>query len=127
MIKHRYEYMNDANKFGYFYGFVAGTNIVQEYVVQGGIFPTSDLVSNPNYQEQCNNGSNSGTGCSVVLDKQQPDGTYSTNGTGVFGFRADGSYFEWDNGTYEFSETPIIMPASREVIVVGCKAGIQGC
>ena len=57
MIKRRYEYLNDANKFGYFYGFVQGVaSPVIEYVVQGGVFPTSDLVSNPLYQEQCTGG-----------------------------------------------------------------------
>lgn len=121
-IVRRYQYLNDSNKYGYFYGFVQGVDHpIIEYVVQGSVFPTSDLVSNPNYQEACNS---AGTGaCSVVLDKQQPDGTYGTNGNGMFGWRADGAYFEWD-GPYAYSETPLSFTGQK---VVGCKAGVPGC
>ena len=121
-VKRRYEYMNDANKYGYFYGFVQGVDHpVIEYVVQGGVFPNSDLVSNPNYQEQCISG---GSQCSVVLDKQQPDGTYGTNGNAMFGWTADGNYFEWD-GPYAYAAQPLSFEG--HVKVVGCKAGVPGC
>ena len=121
-IVRRYQYLNDANKYGYFYGFVQGVDRpVIEYVIQGSVFPVSDLVNNPNYQETCN--SNGSGACAVVLDKQQPDGTYGTNGSGMFGFTADGAYFEWD-GPYAYAEKPLSFTGQK---VVGCKAGVPGC
>lgn len=121
-VVRRYQYFNDKNKYGYFYGFIQGSDHpVIEYIVQGGVFPADDLISNPNYQEQCNT---SGSGaCSVVLDKQQPDGTYGTNGNAMFGWRADGAYFEW-SGPYAYSETPLHFEGVKQV---GCKPGVPGC
>lgn len=123
MVIQRYRYLNDANKYGYFYGFIQGVDHpVIEYVVQGSVFPVSDLVTPPNYQETCHS---SGSGaCAVVLDKQQPDGTYGTNGTAMFGWTADGKYFEWD-GPYAYSSQPLSFEGKMKV--VGCKTGIPGC
>lgn len=124
-VVRRYQFLNNADKYGYFYGFVQGVQSpVIEYIVQGGVFPADDLISNPNYQEACN-GYTSSTACAVVLDKQQPDGTYGTNGNAMFGFRADGAYFEW-SGPYAYSETPLHFEGVK---TVGCKSGakIEGC
>lgn len=120
-IKRRYQYLDDANKYGYFYGFVNGIDHpVVEYVVQGSVFPVDDMINPPHYQEACVSG---GVQCSVVLDQQQPDQTYGTNGSARFGFLADGNYFEWD-GPYAYSQEPLTFEGVK---VIGCKAGIPGC
>lgn len=121
-VKRRYGFMNDANKYGYFYGFVQGvSNPVVEYVVQGGITSVDNRVNPGTYQEPCNS---SGSGaCSVVLEKQQPDGTYGTNGNAEFGWTASGIYFEWD-GPYAYSEQPLSFTGQT---IVGCKPGVAGC
>ena len=121
-IVKRYQYLGDPNKYGYFYGFVQGVaSPVIEYVVQGSVFPVSDLISNPNYQQSCT-GKGSGA-CAVVLDKQQPDGTFGTNGYAMFGWTADGNYFEWD-GPYAYAQQPLSFVGVK---VVGCKTGVPGC
>lgn len=118
----RYNYLADPNKYGYFYGFNQGVaNPVIEYVVRGSVFPVSDLVNPENWQQPCAGG---GSGaCAVVLEKQQPDGTYGTNGDAMFGWTADGTYFEWKN-PYAYSSEPLSFVGQP---VVGCKAGIPGC
>lgn len=122
-IVRRYKYLDDPNKYGYFYGFIANDPVpVIEYVVQGSVFAVSDLVSNPNYKEYCNDNGSTGS-CAIALDKRQPDGTYGTNGTAMFGWTASGSYFEWD-GPYAYSQTPMNY---ENIKIYGCKAGIAGC
>jgi hypothetical protein len=119
-IIQRYNYLNDGNKFGYFYGFVAGVpNPVIEYVVKGSVFPVDDLVTPPDKLEECNNGA----GCAGVVQSVQPDGTYGTNGNAVFGWTADGTYFEWSN-PYSYSSQPLTFEGVK---VVGCQKGIPGC
>ena len=124
MVIDRYHYLNDANKYGYFYGFVQGVDHpIVEYVVKGSVFPVDDLVTPPNYQEPCNNNTSS-SACAIVLDKVQPDGTYGTNGAAMFGWAADGQYFEWD-GPYAYSAQPLALQGN--IKVVGCKVGVPGC
>lgn len=114
----RYKFLADANTYGYFYAFLQNNpNPVMEYVVQGGVFPVDDMVSNPEYQNSC------GSNCGVVLPRQQPDGTYSTNGGAMFGWLADGTYFEWD-GIYAFSSQPLSFTGQK---IIGCKSGVPGC
>ena len=124
-IVRRYNYLADPNKYGYFYEFMPGSSVPSfEVVVQGSVFPTSDLVNPENWQQPCTGG---GAGaCAVVLEKQQPDGTFGTNGTGVFGWDASGNYFEW-NGLYHYDQAPVDFHTSNQIIVIGCKAGIPGC
>jgi hypothetical protein len=121
-VTRRYEYLNDANKFGYFYGFIQGVSSpVIEYIVQGSVFPVDDMINSPEYQAVCTGG---GSGaCAVTLPQRQPDETYSTNGSALFGFTADGNYFEW-NGPYAYSQTPLAFQGQK---VVGCRSGVPGC
>ena len=105
MINERYQFLNNANQSGYFYGFVQGmTEPTVLYVVKGSVFPVNDMVTPSDYQEVCTGG---GTGeCNVVLQRQQPDGTWGTNGEAMFGWTASGIYFEW-SGPYAYSAHPL--------------------
>lgn len=124
MIIWRYEQLSNPNQYGYFYGMVQGIDHpIVMYVVQGSVFPVDDTTTPPDYQEPCNSG---GSGaCSVVRQAQQADGTWGTNGQGMFGELADGQYFEW-LGPYAFSFQPLPF---LNVKVVGCPPNkhIPGC
>jgi hypothetical protein len=114
-IVDRYNYLNDPNKYGYFYGFVQGVATpVIEYVVQGSVFPVDDLVNPPDYAYSS----------ALALPQRQPDQTYGTNGQAMFGKTADGVYFEW-LGPYAYSGQPLTFQGN--VKVVGCRQGIPGC
>src|SRR5437588_4555728 len=114
-VVRRYGYLNDANKYGYFYGFVQGiATPVVEYVVQGSVFPVDDMVNPPDYAYSTQ----------LSLTQRQPDQTYGTNGAAMFGWTADGNYFEW-LGPYAYSAQPLIFAGN--VKVIGCKSGIAGC
>lgn len=121
-INERYKMQDNAALFGYFYGFVQGVpQPVIEYVVKGPILPVDDAVTPPNTVAHC---SYEGSGsCGVVVSAPQPDGTYNTNGTQMFGWTADGTYFEWQ-GPYAYSTHPL---AFRPLVTKGCVAGAEGC
>ena len=124
MVIERYKFLNNANQYGYFYGFMQGhADPVVLYVVKGSVFPVSDQVTPPDYQTQCDD--NQSYACAVVLQKQQPDGTWGTNGNAMFGYTADGNYFEW-LGAYAYSSQPLAFQAMK---TMGCpqKTTIQGC
>jgi len=124
MVIWRYQQFSNPDRYGYFYGFVQGVpQPVVEYVVQGAVFPVNDMVTPPDYQEPCQN---TGSGaCAVVRQRQQPDGTWGTNGDALFGKLADGTYFEW-LGPYAYSFQPL---AFQPLKVIGCPTGkhIEGC
>lgn len=120
-IIQRYNLFNDVTKFGYFYAFVQGEpQPIIEYVVQGGVFSVNDLISPTQSQVQSNN-CNTGN-CDNVVESPQPDGTFGSNGDGLFGFTADGSYFEW-NGIYYFGTEPA--PNLKPLQIIGCVSKAQ--
>lgn len=122
-INKRYQVFNNATTYGYFYGFVQGVaQPVIEYVVQGAVFPVDDAITPPQTINACSNGGDQGAGaCAVVVPAAQPDGTFNTNGSAMFGFEADGTYFEWD-GPYAYATHPL---GFRPLSVEGCVKGAQ--
>ena len=115
MVINRYQFLANTDQYGYFYGFVPG--IAQPtvlYVVKGSVFPVNDMVTPSDYQQTCTGGGKDP--CAVVLQKQQPDGTWGTNGAAMFGWTANGTYFEW-NGPYAYSSQPLVLQAHTEI---GC-------
>lgn len=119
MINERYDFLKDPDRVGYFYGFQgSATSPIVEYVVRGMVVDVNNQTTPPDYQEPCN--SYSGSACAVVRQAKQPDQTWGENGYNtVFGFRADGAYFEW-KGSYEFDSTP--NPQLHPLSVLGCKS-----
>lgn len=121
----RYKLMNDPNKIGYFYGFGYTANPIIEYITKGAVLPVNDVVSSPEYKDSCFTGGSGGAyGCAVPLPKQQPDGTYGTNGDAMFGWTATGVYFEFSGGLHFWSTEPLDFKGQ---VIVGCVAGVKGC
>jgi len=116
MINERYNFLKDPDRVGYFYGFQGNsTSPIVEYIVRGMVVDVNNMTTPPDYQEACVSG---GSQCSVVRQAKQPDQTWGENGYNtVFGFRADGSYFEF-KGNYEFDSTP--NPQLHPLSVLGC-------
>lgn len=117
MINERYDFLKDPDRVGYFYGWQGmSTNPTVEYVVRGMVVDVNNQTTPPDYQEGCNGYDSSN--CAVVREAKQPDQTWGENGYNtVFGFRADGSYFEF-KGNYEFDSTP--NPQLHPLSVLGC-------
>jgi hypothetical protein len=102
----RYEFLNDQNKIFYVYLIDYG-KVMGYYTAKGKI---SSVNSRLTQEEQVIRGKH---GCcdsnkNVVVGSPQLDGSYGTNGDGIFFFTTEGAYVEW-NGMYLVSDFPLSM------------------
>jgi hypothetical protein len=126
-INSRVQQLDDPNLYGYFYEFVPGSpQPVLEVIVKGAVLPLDDTNLPSDVKAPCDGAYSGGTGnysgCSVVVPGAQQDGSFGTNGTGVWGHAADGSYFEW-SGIYHYSTKPAKFNGA--ILVIGCDAKAQ--
>lgn len=107
----RYETLNDQNEVFHVYLMSHG-KVVSYFTAQGKVSSVNSKLTNPKHFVECDRGSdgeweklhNRDDDC--VVPSPQLDGSYGTNGDGVFFFTTDGSYVEW-NGEYVVSQRPL--------------------
>jgi outer membrane murein-binding lipoprotein Lpp len=95
---------NDPNKVSYIY-LISDTGVVMAfYTVKGKVsnlssylVPDQQIVDDPYNSES-----------SQVVQAPDIDGSYGTNGGGVFFYTTDGTYVEW-NGLYMLADKPLKM------------------
>lgn len=110
-IAKRATIFSDPNKLSYIYLLGENGVIMGFFTVKGKVSCVSSyLVPDEQYLH--------GTGATV----QAPDidGSYGTNGSGVFWFDAQGVYHEW-NGLYFLSDSPVKMTQQPLLIDLGGK------
>jgi len=105
-LARRYEFLNDQNKIFYVY-LISYGKVMGYYTAQGKI---SSVNSRLTQEEQVIRGK---YGCcdsnlNVVVGSPQLDGSYGTNGDGIFFFTTEGAYVEW-NAEYLVSDFPLTM------------------
>lgn len=108
----RYEFLNDQNKIFYVYLIDYG-KVMGYYTAKGKI---SSVNSRLTQEEQIVYSRGGYTGSSLagtiegfrVVGSPQLDGSYGTNGDGIFFFTTEGAYVEW-NGKYIVSDFPLQM------------------
>jgi hypothetical protein len=106
----RYKYLNDKNNEHYVYLLSHG-KVVAHYVAQGKVSSLNSKLTNDEQivgSSQCVEDVNADSegGCYKTVESPQMDGSYGTNGDGIFFFTTDGEYVEW-NGQYVVSEEPM--------------------
>lgn len=97
-INKRTKLWNDPNKVSYFYPISMG-RIMGFYVVKGKISSVNSQVTNTMQVSTAH-------GASVAIPSPAEDGSYGSNGEGIFGWTTDGTYFEW-HGDYFFVDKPL--------------------
>lgn len=117
-LKDRNQYLNDQNNQHYVYLMSHG-KVVAEYTAQGKVSSVnSKLTSNKQVVaskeciEMAHNGEESS--CYKTVESPQMDGSYGTNGAGIFFFTTTGEYVEW-NGEYIVSEQPMNIDTPPEL------------
>lgn len=105
-LARRYEFLNDQNKIFYVY-LISYGKVMGYYTAQGKI---SSVNSRLTQEEQLINkySSSSGGYEKYVVGSPQLDGSYGTNGDGIFFFTTEGAYVEW-NAEYLVSDFPLTM------------------
>lgn len=105
----RYEFLNDQNKIFYVY-LISYGKVMGYYTAQGKI---SSVNSRLTQEDQIVDVENLGISSyesndGLVVGSPQLDGSYGTNGDGIFFFTTEGAYVEW-NGEYIVSDFPLKM------------------
>lgn len=106
---------NDPNKLGYIYLLSDNGQPISFFVVKGKIsnvssylVPDEQIVKDPYYDYVRASGQSSQTAQGLVIQSPDIDGSYGTNGEGIFFYEPDGTYHEW-NGRYFYSDKPYKM------------------
>lgn len=106
----RYKYLNDQNNEHYVYLMSHG-KVVTWFMAQGKVSSTNSKLTNDKQivvDQRCleTTHNDAEDGCFKTVESPQMDGSYGTNGDGIFFFTTDGRYVEW-NGEYVVSEQPL--------------------
>lgn len=101
----RYKTLNDQNEVFHVYLMSHG-KVVSYFTAQGKVSSVNSKLTNPEQFVSCDRTQNMGRDEDCVVSAPQLDGSYGTNGDGVFFFTTDGSYVEW-NGEYMVSQRPL--------------------
>lgn len=94
---------NKPNKISYIY-LVSFGKIMGFYAIKGKVSSVNSLLTSPKQMVYDSNGSYK-VG-SKVMPSPDFDGSYGSNGDGVFFFLTDGTYMEW-NGKYILVDRPL--------------------
>lgn len=99
---HRLELLNDENKIFYVY-LVSYGKVMAEYTAKGKV---SSVNSKLTTQEQIVEDPWRYQSGGKVVESPDLDGSYGTNGDGIFFFTSSGAYVEW-SGEYFVSDFPL--------------------
>jgi len=113
----RLELLNDENKIFYIY-LVSYGKVMAEYTAKGKVSSVNSklttqeqVIKTPYYDSY--NGAAGNLG--LVVESPDLDGSYGTNGDGIFFFTSDGAYVEWA-GEYMVSDFPLTLTTPPELI-----------
>lgn len=117
-IKKRLELLNDNQKIFYVYLINYG-KVMAFHVAQGKIsnldsymMSTEQIVRNEECRKELD-GPNSD--CYFITESPDLDGSYGTNGEGIFFFTTEGAYVEW-KGDYMVSDHPLKISSPPELV-----------
>jgi hypothetical protein len=113
--------LNDHDKVFYIY-LVSYGKVMGFYVAKGKVSSVDSYLTN--YQqivksEEClkYKYDGSGTSCWFAVEAPDLDGSYGSNGEGIFFFTTEGAYVEW-RGEYLVSDFPLKLSAPVELTMV---------
>lgn len=116
-INKRTNLWNDANKISYIYLINYG-KVMAFYTIKGKVSSVNSQISNPEALITRWSGTSesvSGHYIDGVLPSPAEDGSYGTNGDGIFFFTTEGAYVEWA-GDYMLADQPLKLTTQPELI-----------
>ena len=116
-INKRTNLWNDPNKVSYIYLINYG-KIMAFYTIKGKVSSVNSQITNPEqiarvFKEKA--GSPGYNAYSGVLPSPAEDGSYGSNGDGIFFFTTDGAYIEW-KGDFMLCDRPYKLVAPPDVV-----------
>ena len=105
----RLEILNNQNKMFYIY-LISHGQIIAEYTLKGKVSSVNSklttqqqIIESPYYKSY-----QGGVNYGMVVESPALDGSYGTNGDGIFFFTDAGAFIEW-NGEYHLSDYPLAL------------------
>jgi len=108
-INRRTNLWNDENKISYIY-LVSYGKVMAFYVIKGKVSSVNSQITNP--EQIANSYSQGGF---AILPSPAEDGSYGTNGDGIFFFDTNGVYFEW-SGNYLLVDQPMQLNTPPQIV-----------
>jgi len=103
-LRQRYKHLNDRDVTHHVYLFSYG-KLISSYVAQGKVSSVNSKLTQPEQKVPCDRSQGSYDE-ECIVSSPQMDGSYGTNGDGIFFFTTDGRYVEW-NAEYLVSDQPM--------------------
>lgn len=102
----RLKLWNNPNRVSYIYLLSAMGQVMAFYAIKGKISSVNSHLSDPTQIVGDPQSNNNGSMPSLQVPSPSHDGSYGSNGNGIFFFTTSGIYVEW-NGTYLLSTQPL--------------------
>ena len=106
-INRRTELWNDENKISYIY-LVSYGKVMAFYTIKGKVSSVNSQITNPMQRVYGGSGN-------ITLPSPAEDGSYGTNGDGIFFFDTNGIYYEWA-GSYLLVDAPMQLSTPPELV-----------
>lgn len=103
---------SSPQKRGYIYLINNDGSIEAFYSIQGKVSALDSSLTPPN---GCREAQSYDYNCAVV-DLPQADGSFGTNGAGIFFYTANGTYVEW-NGRYMLTDRPVQLTEQPKMVI----------
>lgn len=103
-LRERLLRFNKPSKIAYIYLLSNVGTVVAFYTVKGKVSSVNSMLTVTQQVNEC--GAWSDRSCVAITDAAGDDGSYGTNGTGVFFFTTEGTYVEWA-GNYMLADSPL--------------------
>lgn len=114
-INKRTTLWNDPNKVAFIY-LVNYGKVMAFYTIKGKVSSVNSQITNPNQLVHDGMSAVNGRNPNHVMPSPAEDGSYGTNGDGVFFFCTDGTYVEW-NGDYMLCDKPLQLVTPPELVL----------
>lgn len=111
-INTRTKLWNSENKVSYIY-LVSYGKVMAFYTIKGKVSSVNSQITNPD--QIVHSGSGGSKYHASVLASPAEDGSYGTNGDGIFFFCTDGTYVEW-SGSYMLADKPLRLSTPPEIV-----------
>lgn len=111
----RTKLQNDRTIFFYLYLFIEGSSRPVGYYIVDKVSSVDSQLTNPS--QLVRGVGDSSTSMDFVMPSPSEDGSYGTNGSGIFGFTPDGAYLE-SNMKYIVSLIPLGFPDVLQLGVI---------
>lgn len=117
-LKHRLEFLNNENQLFYVYLLGNDGGVIMYCTAKGKVSSVNSKLTTGEQiiKSPFGYGGNGGGNMGIPLESPSLDGSYGTNGDGIFFFTTNDVYVEW-NGKYIVSSEPLTLSIPASIVM----------